>query len=216
MNEYTVLSAPAVAELDIKRSIFRTRLVRVETEEQAREIIAQARREGHDARHHVSAFVLGPDRHSQRCSDDGEPAGTAGIPTLNALTASHTGNESRLSDVVAVTSRWFGGIKLGAGGLTRAYGNAVTNALDSAKLHKRVLMDIFTTRLDLRQAGREEGVIRAAGHQVTSVDYTPEGAILTLACRTGQADHMAVVLAELLGRTVDLTPSTQRWVDLTH
>ena len=138
------------------------------------------------------------------------------MPTLNALTASSSDDQPHLSDVVAVTSRWFGGIKLGAGGLTRAYGNAVTKALDSASLHRRVLMDIFTTLLDLRQAGHEEGVIRAAGHEVVTVGYTADGALLTLACRAGQADHLAVELAELLGRDVDLTPRAQRWVDLTH
>ncbi|WCC80810.1 IMPACT family protein [Cutibacterium equinum] len=216
MNEYLVLTDPVEAELDIKRSIFHTRLVRVETEDAAREVIAQARRDGHDARHHVSAFVLGPDRHAQRCSDDGEPAGTAGMPTLNALTASSTANQPPLSDVVAVTSRWFGGIKLGAGGLTRAYGNAVTNALDSASLHRRILMDTFTTLLDLSQAGHEEGLIRAAGHEVLTVEYTADGAVLTLACQAGQGDHLAVELAGLLGRDVGLVPMAQRWVDLAH
>ncbi|MGK2308618.1 IMPACT family protein [Cutibacterium sp. V947] len=216
MNEYVVLTDQVEAELEIKRSIFRTRLVRVETEEGARDVIARVRRHGHDARHHVSAFVLGSDRHIQRCSDDGEPAGTAGMPTLNALMATSRYDQPHLSDVVAVTSRWFGGIKLGAGGLTRAYGNAVTNALNSASLHRRVLVDTFTTLLDLRHAGHDEGVIRAAGHKVMTVDYAADGALLTLACRAGQADHLAVELAELLGRDVDLTPRAQCWVDLMH
>ena len=80
MIEYSVLASPIEAELEIKRSVFLTRLVRVASEDEAREVIAQTRHAGHDARHHVSAFVLGPDREVQRCSDDGEPAGTAGMP----------------------------------------------------------------------------------------------------------------------------------------
>ncbi|WP_275428436.1 YigZ family protein, partial [Enterobacter cloacae] len=71
---------------------------------------------------------MGTDRGVQRCNDNGEPAGTAGMPTLAALTAADPKGNPDLSDIVAVTSRWFGGIKLGTGGLTRAYGNAVGNA----------------------------------------------------------------------------------------
>lgn len=213
MIEYSVLASPIEAELEIKRSVFLTRLVRVASEDEAREVIAQTRHAGHDARHHVSAFVLGPDREVQRCSDDGEPAGTAGMPTLTALTAaSPTGKN--LSDVVAITSRWFGGIKLGAGGLTRAYGNSVGNALALAAFDRRVMMDTLTMTIDLCRAGREEGVIRAAWHEVTSVEYTAKGSVLTLACRAGCGDQMARNLAELLGRDVSLVPAGQRWVDI--
>ena len=91
---------------------------------------------------------------------------------MAALTAADPRGNPDLSDVVAVTSRWFGGIKLGTGGLTRAYGNAVSNALTVAAFHRRVMMDTFTTTIGLRRAGHEEGVIRAAGHDVTNVEYT--------------------------------------------
>ena len=74
MIEYSVLAGPVETELEIKRSVFLTRLVRVTCEDEAREVIAQARHDGHNARHHVSAFVLGADRGVQRCNDDGEPA----------------------------------------------------------------------------------------------------------------------------------------------
>ena len=72
-------------EIEIKRSRFITVLRRAATEEQARTLVSELRREFHDARHHCSAFVLGPDRDIQRSSDDGEPSGTAGIPMLEAL-----------------------------------------------------------------------------------------------------------------------------------
>lgn len=110
-------------ELEIKRSRFITQVRRVETEPAARELIAEARSQFFDARHHCSAFALGPRAEITRSSDDGEPAGTAGAPMLNALTQSET------CDVVAVVSRYFGGIKLGAAGLTRAYGEAVSGAI---------------------------------------------------------------------------------------
>ncbi|MSS45560.1 YigZ family protein [Cutibacterium sp. WCA-380-WT-3A] len=214
MNEYSVLAGPVEATIEIKRSVFLTRLVRVTSEDEAREVIDRARHDGHDARHHVFAFLLGPHRQMQRCSDDGEPAGTAGMPTLTALAAASPAGHPDLSDVVAVTSRWFGGIKLGAGGLTRAYGNAVGHALASAEFHRRIMMDAFTTTMSLRQAGHEEGIIRAAGHHVTNVEYTAEGSVMTLTCRAGLGDQMALDLSELLGRDVNLTPTGQCWADV--
>jgi putative IMPACT (imprinted ancient) family translation regulator len=96
-------------ELDIKRSRFITVLRRAGTEDAARDLVAGLRREFHDARHHCSAFVIGPDRTIQRSSDDGEPAGTAGIPMLEALLKRETASGvTDLSDVSAVVVRYFG------------------------------------------------------------------------------------------------------------
>ena len=123
-SAYTTLAAGGGFrhEIEIKRSRFITILRRAATEEDARALVSELRREFHDARHHCSAFVLGPDRDIQRSSDDGEPSGTAGIPMLEALLRRETvPGVTDLSDVSAVVVRYFGGILLGAGGLVRAY-----------------------------------------------------------------------------------------------
>ena len=115
---YTTLAAGADFrhEIEIKRSRFITVLRRAATEETARDLVAGLRREFHDARHHCSAFVLGPDRGIQRSNDDGEPSGTAGIPMLEALLKRETApGAADLSDASAVVVRYFGGILLGAG-----------------------------------------------------------------------------------------------------
>lgn len=125
--EYQTIAKPATAELEISRSRFLTRIERVETEAAARAVIAAARDEHPKARHHCSAFVLGPGQRTQRSNDDGEPGGTAGAPMLDALTS------AGLSDVVAVVTRYFGGVLLGAGGLTRAYRAAVADAVLNAE-----------------------------------------------------------------------------------
>ena len=125
--EYQTIAAPAVAELEISRSRFLTRIERVETEAEARAVIAGAREQHPRARHHCSAFVLGAGQRTQRSNDDGEPSGTAGAPMLDALTS------AGLSDVVAVVTRYFGGVLLGAGGLTRAYRAAVAEAVLGAE-----------------------------------------------------------------------------------
>src|SRR5699024_12333255 len=85
MSMYRTIAAPASAELEIKRSRFLGELTRVESEEEAREVVAGARSKYWDARHHCSAFLLGAGQEVQRSSDDGEPAGTAGAPTLEVL-----------------------------------------------------------------------------------------------------------------------------------
>ncbi|MCQ8209451.1 YigZ family protein, partial [Cutibacterium acnes subsp. acnes] len=86
--------------------------------------------------------------------------------------------------------------------------------LTVAAFHRRVMMDTFTTTIGLRRAGHEEGVIRAAGHDVTNVEYTAKGSIVTLACRADRGSQMAIDLAKLLGREVRLTPAGQCWVDI--
>lgn len=121
--------APARSEIEIKRSRFIASLARTDSEEAAREFIAQIRREFPDARHHCTAFIIhqdtGPD--TARSSDDGEPAGTAGGPMLKVLT------ESGLTNVTCVVTRYFGGTKLGTGGLVRAYSEAVQQVLKNAQ-----------------------------------------------------------------------------------
>ncbi|CAN5451703.1 hypothetical protein BH10ACT10_BH10ACT10_10780 [soil metagenome] len=108
-TSYTTVARTATTETEVKRSRFLCRIERVADEDAARTVVERARKEHPDARHHCSAFVLGPDGDLQRSSDDGEPSGTAGAPMLEVL----RGHE--VSDVVAVVNRWFGGTLLGAG-----------------------------------------------------------------------------------------------------
>ena len=91
----------------------------VETEEEVKEIVAALKKEYYDARHHCSAFVIGTRGEMTRCSDDGEPSGTAGRPMLEVLLG------SEIRGIAAVVTRYFGGTLLGTGGLVRAYTQAV-------------------------------------------------------------------------------------------
>lgn len=169
-ERFTRLLRPVERTTEIQRSVFLARLVPVTSEAQAREVIETARREHHDARHHCSAFILGPDRDVQRSSDDGEPGGTAGVPMLQALAQRETAPGHRdLSDVAAVVTRWFGGILLGAGGLVRAYSGAVSSALDEAATqlwHRRRSLEIA---VPMSEAGRAENALRALGEDVEGV-----------------------------------------------
>src|SRR5680860_1503467 len=123
---YFSIARNASAEIEVKRSRFICHVERVANEDEARAVIERIRKQHWDARHNCSAFVLGPGGDVQRSNDDGEPSGTAGAPMLEVLRG------RGVSDVVAVVTRYFGGVLLGAGGLVRAYSDSVRAALDEA------------------------------------------------------------------------------------
>jgi uncharacterized YigZ family protein len=169
-------------ELEIKRSRFITVLRRASDEDAARASASELRKEFHDARHHCSAFVLGPDRAIQRSNDDGEPSGTAGIPMLEALIKRETlPGVTDLSDVSAVVVRYFGGILLGAGGLVRAYSESVSAALDSAPLVQRRRLRMCDIPVPHHAAGKLENDLRSAGYVMAETSYGPSETILRVA-----------------------------------
>lgn len=120
-------------EMVIKKSRFICSIGRANTEEAAQDFIAQVQTANRKANHNCFAYMIGDKDQVQRESDNGEPSGTAGVPILESLQL------AKLHNVVAVVTRYFGGIKLGAGGLIRAYSNVTTNAIHQAGLVQRVL-----------------------------------------------------------------------------
>ena len=203
---YLTVARPARAEIDVKRSRFLCRIERVATEEQARAVVEQERKTHWDARHHCSAFVLGPSAEVQRSSDDGEPSGTAGAPMLEVL----RGRD--LSDVVAVVTRYFGGVLLGAGGLVRAYSDAVRAGLDEAGVRDRRLLRLHDVEVPHADAGKLEHGLRAHGVAVLDVEYGAQ-VRLRLAVPAEDAGRLPRLLAELSGG--DLVPHAAgtEWVD---
>ncbi len=126
MASYKTIAAPATAELVEKKSRFIGQIAPVTTEEEALDFIASVKAEHRMARHNVYAYILRGGR--IRYTDDGEPAKTAGMPTLEAL------QHAELEDVALVTTRYFGGILLGTGGLVRAYGDTARAAIEAASV----------------------------------------------------------------------------------
>lgn len=158
-------------EYEEKRSRFVAVLRRCDDEEAARALTAELRAAYPTARHHCSAFLVDVDGASriERSNDDGEPSGTAGIPMLDVLRG------SGLTGVSAVVVRWFGGTKLGTGGLVRAYSAAVTAAVDEAWRAGRVVeveqTPAWVAEVDHAVAGGLESAVRAAGARILDVDY---------------------------------------------
>ncbi|MFD3684109.1 YigZ family protein [Nocardiopsis sp. NPDC058631] len=179
-------------ELEIKRSRFVCALARVDGEDAARAFIAERRKEHWNASHNCTAYVLGDDGGVQRSSDDGEPAGTAGVPMLEVL------RHRRLTDTVAVVTRYFGGTKLGAGGLIRAYGNAVSAAVDEMGVLERrrlLVVDVFA---DYVLGGRLESDLRDSSLTVRGVAYEDRVRI-EVALPETDLEGFGLRLAELTG-----------------
>lgn len=212
----TIDAAPgagADVELEIRRSRFLTRIRRVRSEDEARAVIEERRSTLFDARHHCSAFILGPDGRTARSSDDGEPAGTAGIPMLTAL------QRGGLTDVVAVVTRYFGGVKLGAGGLVRAYTDAVAQAMDATGLREVRLSTILRIDVDLASAGAIEdqlrGLVLLSGTAlvVDGVEWS-DRAHIRVAVPSNSVGELDTALAGLSAGSLAAVPVDQRWTDV--
>ncbi|KAA8714579.1 YigZ family protein [Lactococcus garvieae subsp. garvieae] len=154
-----------IAEEEIKKSRFICHLKRVYTEEEARAFISEIKKEHHKANHNCSAFTLGERQEIQRSSDDGEPSGTAGVPMLEIL------KKREITNVCAVVTRYFGGIKLGAGGLIRAYAGSVGHALDQVGLVKFVPQEQLILTLDYGNYDGLQRFLSAQGLVISESEF---------------------------------------------
>lgn len=205
---YLTIARDGAAEIEEKRSRFLCTLERVADEAEARAVVERLRKEHWDARHTCSAFRLGPPPQPvERSNDDGEPAGTAGAPMLEVLRG------AAVSDTVAVVTRWFGGTLLGAGGLVRAYSDAVRSALDEVGTLRRELVREYEIQVAYDAAGRLETDLRSSG--VTVLDTTYDDAVtLRIGAPPSDENRLESLLAELTAGTSALVPGADRWVDV--
>ncbi|MCL2736785.1 MAG: YigZ family protein [Propionibacteriaceae bacterium] len=185
----------STTEVEIKKSRFITTVGRTDTETEARDLIAEVRGTYPDARHHCQAFRLDEDGVlSTRTSDDGEPAGTGGAPMLNSLTHADVVN------ITAVVTRYFGGIKLGASGLARAYGGCVADAVAAMPRVVRRRFQVWSVRLPHADAGRVQDELLRCGAVVLEVEYDPDGVCI----RFHGDDGLAVVARATQGECVPI------------
>ena len=124
------------AEIIIDKSRFITTLYPVKNVDEVNDLLSKIRKKYYDATHNCYAYIM-DNGNIQKCSDDGEPSKTAGYPMLDVL------KKNDITDILAVTTRYFGGIKLGAGGLVRAYSSSVSNALKDVDFYESKLLEIY-------------------------------------------------------------------------
>lgn len=161
---YTVKQA-GEHEIIIQKSRFITHIKRTESELEAQEFIQTLKKKYWDASHNCSAYLIGEHDQIQKANDDGEPSGTAGVPMLEVL------KKRKLKDTVVVVTRYFGGIKLGAGGLIRAYGKATSEGLDAVGIVERTLMQVFFVKIDYTWLGKIENELRSSIYILKNIQY---------------------------------------------
>ncbi len=164
MAEYRTIAQAAQDEFVEKRSRFIGYARPVQTEEEAQAFIAEMKSRHWDATHNVYAYIL-REGNIQRYSDDGEPQGTAGIPTLDVLQKSH------VTDVAVVVTRYFGGILLGGGGLVRAYSHGASIALKAAGIITMKECSLLMLSCDYSRYGRVSSLIPECGGIIDDTDF---------------------------------------------
>lgn len=164
-EQYRTVARAGMHESEINRSRFLCSLAPAATEQEAQDFVARVRKEHPTATHNCFAYVIGADASVQKAGDDGEPGGTAGVPMLQMLL------RREVRYVAAVVTRYYGGVKLGAGGLIRAYGGVVGEALDALGTLTRQRFRLATIRVDHQRAGKLENDLRATGRDVRDVRY---------------------------------------------
>ena len=165
LPKYDTVKGYGENEIVIEKSRFIAHVARTETEEEAQEFIQNIKKAHWNATHNCSAYMIGEHDQIQKANDDGEPSGTAGVPILEVLKKKH------LKDTVVVVTRYFGGIKLGAGGLIRAYSKATSEGINATGVVQRKLMRIISTKVDYTWLGKLENELRSSVYLIKEIHY---------------------------------------------
>ncbi|MCT6781183.1 YigZ family protein [Streptomyces sp. CS7] len=207
-EQYRTVARAGVHESEINRSRFLCSLAPAATEEEAQDFVARVRKEHPTASHNCFAYVIGADASVQKASDDGEPGGTAGVPMLQMLM------RREMRYVVAVVTRYYGGVKLGAGGLIRAYGGVVGEALDALGTLTRQRFRLATIHVDHQRAGKLENDLRATGRDVREVRYA-EAVTIEIGLPGGDVEAFTAWLADTTSGTATLELGGEAYGDAT-
>lgn len=165
MPEYLTIKSDFIDETVIKKSRFIASLKRITSESDALDFIAANKKLHNKANHNCYAFMLGSQDQIQRASDDGEPSGTAGVPILEVL------KRNEIHDVCVIVTRYFGGIKLGAGGLIRAYAGSAANAIEAVGLIERLLMRTITLTIQYNQLDTLNHWLQQHNYPTPTIEY---------------------------------------------
>jgi uncharacterized YigZ family protein len=163
--QYLTIKDYGENEIVIQKSRFICYISRATTEEEAQEFIQKIKKQNWNATHNCSAYLIGEQDQIQKANDDGEPSGTAGVPMLEVL------KKRGLKDTVVVVTRYFGGIKLGAGGLIRAYGKCTSEGINHVGVVQRKLMRVMQTEIDYTLLGKLENELRNSKYAIKDIHY---------------------------------------------
>lgn len=207
LKSYRTIKTDGIHEIEIKKSRFICHLKRTPTEEEALNFIEEIKTEHWKATHNCSAYLIGEHDQIQRAHDDGEPSGTAGVPMLEIL------KKKELKDVTAVVTRYFGGIKLGAGGLIRAYGGSVNEAIKAIGIVEKRLQQEIALTVDYSLSGILENRLRDSEFTLETIAYTDK-VTFTCAVDIDEIDRFKSLTTELLNGQGSYKLGKEKYVEL--
>lgn len=205
-ENYLTVKGYGEREIVISKSRFLTYIERAETEEDAISFIDGIKKLHHNATHNCSAYIIGEHDHIQKANDDGEPSGTAGVPMLEVL------KKQGLKDTVVVVTRYFGGIKLGGGGLIRAYGKATTEGLIAAQIVERKLHHFMKVAIDYTWLGKVENEIRSSSYSLEEIRYL-EGVEIIVSVLKEEEEQFRSWITEMTNGQASITFEDAQFVE---
>lgn len=205
----TIADSKVTWEQTIKKSRFIVNMARVSNEEEAKNFIDTINVEHRKATHNVWAYMLGDRNEVQRYSDNGEPAGTAGVPMLEVL------KNNAIRDIAVVVTRYFGGIKLGAGGLVRAYAGTVVGGVEATGLIERIQRHEVDLKVSYSQYEPLAYWLTQHDHEILATDYTTDVTIKVAIADEDMAAFKDAVVDELAGQ-VEIVVGDIDWFEVPY
>lgn len=194
---YKTILKNGIFEFEEKRSIFIGYAMRVENENEARNFIDEIKTKHSDARHNVYGYIIGENLMLQRYTDDGEPQGTAGIPIINVI------KNIGLTDIAIVVTRYFGGVLLGTGGLTRAYVKAADGAIKNSKIVDKILGNEIRILVNYDLVGKIQYFLNENNIHVTNTIYE-ENVAFEVRCEKNDLHRIKSNIIELTSNNLDI------------
>jgi len=207
MKNFRTIKEQGSHEIIIKKSRFICSLKRTESEEEAQAFIEGIKKEHWKANHNCSAYLIGDTNQIQRASDDGEPSGTAGVPILEVL------KKRELQNVTAVVTRYFGGTKLGAGGLIRAYGQVTSEALNHIGIVLKQLHQFISLTVSYPVSGKLQNILEESPYTIHSTDYTAD---VTFHCLVPaeETEHFKEKAVDWTNDAVKFEDGAMAWIEV--
>ena len=205
LKSYFTVKGQGSNEIDIEKSRFICYVSPAKTEGEAQEFIADIKKKHWDATHNCSAYLIGEHNEIQKANDDGEPSGTAGVPMLEVL------KKRDVKDTVVVVTRYFGGKKLGSGGLIRAYGTSVSEGLNAVGVIERTLITVVHVKIGYKLLGKIENAIRNSTYHLEGTSHL-EDVEFEMWIKVDELDAFKDWMVELTNGSCQITESSVKYM----
>lgn len=208
-ENYITVGSSASAEILINKSRFIGHAARAETEAEATAFIESIKSQHRQATHNCSAYIIGEHDSIQKANDDGEPSGTAGVPMLEVL------KKQGLKDTVLVVTRYYGGIKLGGGGLIRAYGKSASEAIAASGVVERRMHHLMKVSIDYTWLGKIENEIRQSDYPLAGIDYS-DAVVLSIHVPVEKEQQFTDWINELTNGQAGIESANTEFLEFPH